>query len=88
MDRKNAAKTSADLGQWLDPAVIRQMLASNEAQAPEVPMRPFRVIVGPKDAPRLDFTAMAASSTDCYMQHIGLTDGHERLVVLALGERS
>jgi hypothetical protein len=79
---------SAILDQWLNPAVIRQMLASNEAQAPEVPMRPFRVIVGPKEAPRLDFTVLAHSSTEAFMQHVGLTDGHERLVVLALGARS
>lgn len=79
--------TAPTLNRWLDPAFIREMVASNEASAPAVPMQSFRVIVGPKDAPRLSFVAMGPSSTAVFMQHADLARADERVVVLA-GVRS
>jgi hypothetical protein len=75
--------TAPNLSDWLDPAFIRATIASNEAAAPALPMRQFRVTVGDKKAPRLSFTAIGTSSTAVFMQHVDLATAGERVVVLA-----
>jgi hypothetical protein len=79
---------SALLDQWLDPVRIRQMLENDQALAPAAKLRPFKVVIGPKDCPRLTLDVMAHSSTAAFMQHVGMAQVNERVVVLAEGERS
>jgi hypothetical protein len=49
----------------------------------QLPMRSFRVKVGPRDAPRLEFDAMATDAVTCAQQHMGLAEG-ERVAVEAI----
>jgi hypothetical protein len=72
----------------LDPKAFWQSLEADEQTRKGSAMRQFRVIVGPKNSPRLSFTAMARSSTEAFMRHFDLAAVGERVVVLAEGARS
>ncbi len=77
------------LDAFLDPTRIAAMLSDDAAMgiAP-AKLRAFRVVIGPKESPRLDFNVLAPSSTVAFMQHCDLAEVDERVTVLAVGDRS
>jgi hypothetical protein len=63
------------------PAEKLADIARNESAMECGPLRLFLVTIGARNAPRLEFQAMARSGFDCTMQHAGLAQLCERVEV-------
>ena len=57
----------------------RLACASNDAATQPRELRAFRILIGQRGSPRLDFACMAPDSTTAVMQHIDLAEVSERV---------
>lgn len=48
--------------------------------------RLFRILIGPRGTPRLEFAVYAASSADAFQQNVCLREPGERMEVLPVGD--
>lgn len=68
-------------GFWI--ALEAQAQAERERKA-AAKLKPFRVLIGKRGAPRLDFACMSVDSAAAVMRHLDLATEGERVEVVAV----